>query len=381
MVGPNGNCPIVIRDDDINYFTSPHMLKNLYSLAWNKGFKISLSVIPNQNTFSDSRNARALLIPPEYRRPMGSYSILDNNALINYLQKKALNSDVCIMLHGYNHDYPRERAEFNTSNLQLLYNKFKNGVKIVNTISDKDVLVFIPPSEDISKIACILARKMGLFVLNRSTFIDTLKQMPFGTTLFGLLLPFYSNQRNAESFNPYLFKPATINFKTPSVLVSNPLVSNLHWTIPLWTLLNLKTFEATYNMVRILFKRSYSTRSGFMIMHHYHAYFYDWKPELSEHKLLTLFNQVLQFMDAHKNLWKTTIDDYVARADVINRTQISTKKNYITFISPKDLNNFTFCLYNHTSYLKRTFSRENGQIITIPELKQAIPYELNTKNY
>jgi hypothetical protein len=48
LVGPCGKLPILIRDDDTNFFTKDHMLESIYSEAWNKGFKVSLSVIPSQ---------------------------------------------------------------------------------------------------------------------------------------------------------------------------------------------------------------------------------------------------------------------------------------------------------------------------------------------
>jgi hypothetical protein len=53
LVGPNGNLPILIRDDDTNFFTKDSMLQSIYTEAWNKGFKVSLSVIPSQWGFDD----------------------------------------------------------------------------------------------------------------------------------------------------------------------------------------------------------------------------------------------------------------------------------------------------------------------------------------
>jgi hypothetical protein len=34
LLGPNGNIPILIRDDDINFFTKDNMLESVYSEAW-----------------------------------------------------------------------------------------------------------------------------------------------------------------------------------------------------------------------------------------------------------------------------------------------------------------------------------------------------------
>jgi hypothetical protein len=40
LVGPYGKMPILIRDDDTNFFTRPGMLETIHSKAWDKGFKI-----------------------------------------------------------------------------------------------------------------------------------------------------------------------------------------------------------------------------------------------------------------------------------------------------------------------------------------------------
>ena len=55
LIGPHGKMPILIRDDDTNFFTRPDMLEPIHSKAWDKGFKISLSVVPFQRGTEDVR--------------------------------------------------------------------------------------------------------------------------------------------------------------------------------------------------------------------------------------------------------------------------------------------------------------------------------------
>ena len=76
LIGPNGKVPILIRDDDINYFTKPEMLESIYSNAWTEGFKVSLSTIPLQKGLDD------LGVPPLYRQSGLLYSIADNHLLL-----------------------------------------------------------------------------------------------------------------------------------------------------------------------------------------------------------------------------------------------------------------------------------------------------------
>ena len=61
LLGPNGKIPILIRDDDTNFFTKSNMLESIYTNAWNNQFKVSLSVIPYQKTIND------VCVPHDFR--------------------------------------------------------------------------------------------------------------------------------------------------------------------------------------------------------------------------------------------------------------------------------------------------------------------------
>jgi hypothetical protein len=76
LLGPKGKAPFLLRDDDTNFFTATNMLDCVYSNAWKKRFKVSLSVIPFQKSIDD------ILVPPSERKTGRSYSIIGNNQLI-----------------------------------------------------------------------------------------------------------------------------------------------------------------------------------------------------------------------------------------------------------------------------------------------------------
>ena len=97
LIGPKGKVPILIRDDDINYFTKPEMLESIYSNAWDEGFKVSLSTIPLQKGLND------LGVPPQYRQSGLLYSITDNPLLLKYLKNKIMEQSVEILQHGLSH--------------------------------------------------------------------------------------------------------------------------------------------------------------------------------------------------------------------------------------------------------------------------------------
>ena len=89
LLGPNGKIPILIRDDDTNFFTKSNMLETIYSKAWNNQFKVSLSVIPYQKTIND------VCVPPD-KRNYPEYHLIRQN--MGYTRSFAERIDLRSML-------------------------------------------------------------------------------------------------------------------------------------------------------------------------------------------------------------------------------------------------------------------------------------------
>ena len=98
LIGPRGNIPILLRDDDTNYFTDKRMLESVYSEAWDRGFKVSLSVVPLQMGIND------IAVPPGSRTSNRCYSIADNESLVKYIGKKIDENVVEVIQHGLSHE-------------------------------------------------------------------------------------------------------------------------------------------------------------------------------------------------------------------------------------------------------------------------------------
>ena len=94
LIGPGGRIPILLRDDDTNYFTSERMLESIYSEAWDQGYKVSLSVVPLQTGIND------ISVPPDSRMSSRSYPITDNESLTRYIKKKIDQHSVEVIQHG-----------------------------------------------------------------------------------------------------------------------------------------------------------------------------------------------------------------------------------------------------------------------------------------
>ena len=73
FIGPSGKLPILIRDDDTNFFTRPDMLETIHSKAWDKGFKTSLSIVPFQIGAED------VCVPPGVRDTGLLYPVANND--------------------------------------------------------------------------------------------------------------------------------------------------------------------------------------------------------------------------------------------------------------------------------------------------------------
>src|SRR5918996_2177262 len=97
LLGPFGKMPILIRDDDTNYFTKPSMLESIYSMAWEKGLKISFGVIPLQMATNN------ISVPPKMRTKNVLFPVMDNIALVEYVKDKLQNGRAEVLQHGLSH--------------------------------------------------------------------------------------------------------------------------------------------------------------------------------------------------------------------------------------------------------------------------------------
>ena len=106
LLGPNGKTPILVRDDDINFFTKSNMLESIYSDAWKNQFRVSLCVIPYQKAIND------VCIPPSVRNSQGYYAVENNRELCSFLKDKINHNHVEIIQHGVSHALIDGRGEF-----------------------------------------------------------------------------------------------------------------------------------------------------------------------------------------------------------------------------------------------------------------------------
>ncbi|MEM7818245.1 MAG: DUF2334 domain-containing protein [Candidatus Aenigmatarchaeota archaeon] len=158
-----------IRDDDISYWTKPEEIEAIYKGLWQKGIKVSFSVIPfavQSFNMGDFNNFY------QDDKPMPLH---ENKELIDYLKEKLNLGKISIMLHGYTHEYrikyrnklllpTKENLELIKKNTKKInwvgeyawktydemFKETKIGKEYLEDIFHTKVSVFVPPSNDIS---------------------------------------------------------------------------------------------------------------------------------------------------------------------------------------------------------------------------------------
>lgn len=160
---------MILRDDDTSFFSSPALLEKIYSRLWEKGLPICLAVIPAQNA-----NVRIMhrpdkrydpSIPPGYRGQDQSFPVSENTELCAYLNQRAREGLVEIMLHGYAHTYMEFAAEVET----VLRQKITDGQAILEkSFPDAQIKTFIGPYDKISKTGIEILLEMGFNICTNS---------------------------------------------------------------------------------------------------------------------------------------------------------------------------------------------------------------------
>jgi len=103
---------VLIRDDDVCYFTSPEILDRLYHRLLERSIPVNLSVIPkvscttplpfgSDNPYFDGHLRYEPFIPPSFRGLLHSYEVGENGALVSYIGASPY---LAPTQHGVTHD-------------------------------------------------------------------------------------------------------------------------------------------------------------------------------------------------------------------------------------------------------------------------------------
>jgi hypothetical protein len=357
LLGPKGKAPLLLRDDDTNFFTTTNMLDCVYSNAWKKRFKVSLSVIPFQKSIDD------ILVPPSERKTGRSYSIIDNNQLIAFIKKKLSNESIEILQHGFSHTIINRKGEFaDSSNLKF---KIEHGKEILNQAFGVIPKFFVPPYEDITNDVIGILKEEKMIPIYRQTFVDKFlrsKYIPefIKRPAFNYLIGKYKNSTNISKFG--LLKPVNIHVDTMEI----------KWSIPILEFIKQTSFESVTDLALRMIRICNKLRSPICIINHYHIYFYDWNPFLTNKNLYKVWNILLNIFSKVNFIWKTSFFELYERIKKIKKMNIIQTESKTIIESKEYINDFAFRTNKRLRCSSIIDIKEETDIVIVNEI---FPYQ------
>ena len=162
---------LIIRDDDLSFWTSPEDIDRVYRPLFDRKIKISFATIPYAVQMFNAGSFNTF-----YQDDNSQTSIAKNNKIVEYIKEKIDEGLVEIMLHGYNHLYsfecdgivktatkenlelPRKLnkkinflGEYNCQNYEILNKKTKEGKEYLEDLFKINIKNFVSPSNQIGK--------------------------------------------------------------------------------------------------------------------------------------------------------------------------------------------------------------------------------------
>jgi len=177
---------VLIRDDDVNTFTSVSLLNEVYGFIFDHNIPINFSVIPmvNASATTDSdlfgRGSYEPFIPVYKQGIDENYDISKNKELCDFLTS---NSSFELLLHGFNHAGNGSAFEFYTENELEVTDKINSGMRIFMKAFNTMPKTFVAPQDKYSRTAlkCITKTfdtfSIGWIDRSKLRLIDKIRQL------------------------------------------------------------------------------------------------------------------------------------------------------------------------------------------------------------
>ena len=330
LLGPYGRLPILIRDDDTNFFTKPNMLESIYSKAWEEGFKVSLAIVPLQRGIDD------ICVPPVKRFTDSHYSVADNKALVYYLKEKIRSGTIEILQHGLSHHITNNgRGEFGDNSDRK--EDIELGRDIIRKAFEVDPKFFVPPGEDISN--------KNLMALVESGFIPIYRQTLFDTFLRNSFVPAYIKHIATRALSAR-YKNKTSNGNWTIQLVKPVLISagleTISWSLASMKSANSSSIESLFKLTDKVIESCSISRKPICIINHYHLYYYDWNSSITQKDLIQAWKRILESLNKLMFGWKVTFSELYERANQIRNVRIVKTGSKISIESDIHIVDFSF---------------------------------------
>lgn len=150
---------VILRDDDLSYFSNPAEIEKLYGSLWER-VPISFAVIPK--IYSHQIEA-----PQNVQHEKEYYSISENEELVSFLRKKISEGKVKILQHGYTHRNFGSQYELERSGVELLVKELSEGKRILEEAFQISVDTLVAPHDRFSRDAIRAVEQVGYTYLSR----------------------------------------------------------------------------------------------------------------------------------------------------------------------------------------------------------------------
>lgn len=149
---------LIIRDDDLNFFTKVEDVENVYKEINN--FPVSFAIVPEVVDISRVGNC------PETRGNREPRWIGNNIELTKWLKEKLSKGEIDVLMHGITHSYKHIKdnkdAEMEWRKDEVLIDILKEKRAQLEELLDYPISVFVAPSNKISKYGIQIVAKLGL---------------------------------------------------------------------------------------------------------------------------------------------------------------------------------------------------------------------------
>jgi hypothetical protein len=231
---------LIIRDDDLSYWTNIQDIEKVYKPLFDKKIKISFATIPFAVNMFNAGNFDTF-----YQDENSQTAMAENTEIVEYIKEKIDDELIEIMLHGYNHLYSFEcdgiiktatkenleesrrlnrkinfLGEYNYQDYETLNKKTKEGKEYLEDLFKVKITNFVPPSNQIGKsgIKAIINNNLNLSGLigkkydreiNLKGFITYLDRVKFSLLNKDITYPKITDYGKHKELTGYALTPST----------------------------------------------------------------------------------------------------------------------------------------------------------------------------
>lgn len=148
---------VILRDDDANGLTPPHMLEQLYRPFLEKGMPVHLATIPEVRTdiVAPDGDLEGFLTGPGAGKP-GALPVEENAALVEYIKHEPLYR---VLQHGLRHEFVDGHYEFERDDEADLAARIERGLERLRDAGLGKPTTFVAPQDKLSRVAMRLVMR------------------------------------------------------------------------------------------------------------------------------------------------------------------------------------------------------------------------------